>query len=677
MLIYLLIAVALIILIGLYWWFTRARPESLEQQVVRYGLANGTWPIAYTLARAPDGTFRNVEIDEDRFIQRFDKEPINPETGTFWRPISHGDVTNLPDGYTVTGVLPTIRCPTGWLYNETKQLCSPPPICDGDIDNGYIRGITQYQFKATTFHPRLYARCKENGTYIFDACVDNQQYNQVPRQPDTVNPCVYYDICVEHSDGFKHKQQIDDHVLLPNEYYICNKGVSMLSTCEPPLVFSDNFNACIIQSLCFGVENNQTIPIDDYSFLRCLNDIDYKVNCDLGVFTGDGPQHLSCINRSCETERFVDFYFNDYVNIPTTVQYCTNNQPTTLECTNNIVGYNKPLTTGGTFIFPKAFFYDIDVGYVDNRAKMRPPACETIESLQTLTADEIIDPLVECSYNAFTPTDRWNWWLDKPGSGKYYNVFGKIVKTDDMSAIGDQKDYLPIMGDDVVYENSFGTLSRIADPYIGYSATDLIQTLANPTPKPEGGRLGLFMYMLFELPDGNYRFVYGNWVSNINQPETTINNVGGRLYVADCVPQIVDTVNFVKLNPTPSLPKGSVAPPSSRAFQMALPSGGGDDRNVVYFTSGLTWYGKFAEKQIQHHVFQPFMYEQIADFIRPGYFRAVATINDPWSQTIESLLASIDVATLTPTSQFDDPLPTHLYDLFTYDYSYMRRVAFN
>jgi len=698
--IYLLITFLVVLAISAYWYFTRQRPETLEDQILRYTLQHSDYPRGYTLSKLSDGTYRNVDVDSEGKLQiQIGDKPIDPTTGTLYEQRPHGKVELVNNtGFRVEGMLQTVNCPDQWTWNEAKKICVPPPICDGLQDKDYIKGITQYQFdllpildqaeKMDIYHARLYAICGDEGKYTFGNCSDNKKFNQKAKQPANVDPCVFYDICSEHEDGFKHKKQINDYILKPNEYYVCVSGKSELNECVLPLVFSETFNSCIAQSPCFGKPNNETIPIDDKSFLRCLNDIDYLITCPLGVYTGDGPTNLACNKNVCQTVQFTDFYYNKNVNIPISVQYCVNNVPLELNCFQTTNSFNYNLDVGTIFAFPKAYFYNNDLNWSNQRALLNnPPVCQPVDNFSDINDNEVVDDLITVSYNDLTPNDNWDWRRNKPPKNNvfyvYYNVFGKIVRVVDDTTVGLQKDFLPIMGDERVhqYAKSFGTVERPdIDPMCGYSVNDIVYTVSNPLTKPEGSRFALFMYMLFPLDDGNFRFVYGTFVSNPSQNETTIrpSDPTGLIYVADCVPQLIDTANYVKLNATPSLPKGSLAPPLPNGFNCTYPSTGGTKRVVTYYTSGITWYGKFAEKQVQPHIFQCFKYDQIEELITtPKLFRAVASFRDDWLEPIEKVLGDIDVKSLIPTSAFTDPLPTHLRELFQYDYSYLVEVGLN
>lgn len=262
--------------------------------------------------------YRNAVTNSNgNVIIKEDQHPIGLD-GEYIILKDHGTIIENGDGYKMSGMeMVNFKCPNGY----TGINCTLIPICEPN-DVGKIKPLTYTQFNslglyANTIsaykrktlpstteptHPRIRVQClTDTGEYKLETCPDN-------RLLDDNLICQPYDICEDHMNGYKHNFKLhkDDLDLANNEYYICQNNVSVKTQCINDTIFSSTLHGCITESICFN-RGNDTIRIDDKSYVQCENDMGKKIECETHVIENDGGV-LSCFIPTCSP---VKYEYND------------------------------------------------------------------------------------------------------------------------------------------------------------------------------------------------------------------------------------------------------------------------------------------------------------------------------------------------------------------------------
>lgn len=349
--VFLFLILLLVVILLIVYVFNRIKYTTDIDELFKDIILQKPSTTSYSLGLNPiiPNTYDNVVVGKDGELNvTHDILPIDLKS-KFISNQDHGTVIPNAAGhnFTVTGIdLTTFQCPEG--YNGAE--CIMNPICDdSQNDVGKLKALTYSQFNslglymnkfisknvnrsidnfvAEPTHPRIRVRCLPGNTYELQTCPNTTILN------DNVN-CVPYDICEDHINGYKHNSIIDEQqdLLMDNEYYICENNKSVLKTCANNTVFSEQYSGCITDSECFGM-GDDTIYVDDITYLQCHSDRGEKINCPHGVMVDNG--RWSCKISTC-TPRIVKFVGELLEYNVGEVTCDANNQPVTKLCNRNV-----------------------------------------------------------------------------------------------------------------------------------------------------------------------------------------------------------------------------------------------------------------------------------------------------------------------------------------------------
>ena len=688
---YIIISIILLIIIIAYYFLTKNPNKTPLKSVQQYIKNNNSVPLAFTWGRREkDKSYINYEFDifEGNLIVNYDKFPVKTD-GTTFNPLPHGEKKDLPSGIRIQGVNVDILCPDGWNWDVDKRTCVPPPVCNDD-DDGYIKGLNMYQFQQIEtvqnlnelYHSRLYAICGPNKSYTLGSCTVSRIYNQKAKQPANVNPCVFYDICSENPNNFKHREQIDDHILKPNEYYICQSGKSILSECTEPLVFSIAYDTCVEQTKCVNRPDNSTIYVDDEKYIVCMSEKDYTIVCPNGVFTGNGDDHLTCINNA--EESYVSYFTNKWFSYPYSANVVVDNEVKLNTCDGTIGVINYPIRPSPIDIKIKTDLFDEPltfrtsaIEYVDGTytsTKCIPLSTSNIDAFKPYT----YNPNIMSSYAYYLPSFEWNLFRDTINTtDKYANIDGKIRNTDTLAFVVNQSERYPITTSNQLYKPTTfydKLVQRTICPAYGYIFCDYRQF---DYRFPYYPRLPLFCLMMFK-----YGKIYRMMVSNrttVSSPANTI--TAQKFYVIDVDPILVDESKITLYTPNTSR-QCYYAPPISKIFNVPVPSR--DDisqldtasAQLYYYTMPIDMYGTFTEEIVRPHWLACLKIERPTDIT--GHVARYDLGVDDW--TSKPLLAAFEACnygSIPETTNFPATLDVELKALLATDLSTFVQPAEN
>ena len=278
--------------------------------------------------------------DKLELVKRKEQYPIS-NLGSYVIPKDHGTIENLDNGFKLSGFdFTTFRCPAGY----EGPTCKAKPLCVDGVDDGKLKPLTYTQFNdlhlsyndsiavsdtrrkrdaSESTHPRIRIKCFTNGRYELQACPNNKLLNESLQ-------CEPYDVCQDKISGSKHNFPIskDSAPLQENQYYICNNGSSEKASCGDGSIFSVASSTCIAKSACSGL-GNVTLPRNDSSYIKCLNDVGTIVYCSNGIAI-DSSGNRSCIISKCEP-RFMT-YSDDVITYTYGRIKCEDNKANTIKC---------------------------------------------------------------------------------------------------------------------------------------------------------------------------------------------------------------------------------------------------------------------------------------------------------------------------------------------------------
>lgn len=317
--------VGFFILLLIYYVFIYQKPETPFDVFVRLIRNNQETILAFTYKKIETDKYLNYYINEDLELEpRIEAYPVTFDSIPVQKQQYHGIISDTYNGFVATGIEFPFRCPSGWIYDSGK--CHLEEICQPD-DINVFKGISYYQFNESFktkrandgFHPRLYMDCNTNEK---QRCAINELYVGGQSISNTQQPCEPYDMCQDMLTMTTHNYPIRvGDSLGPNQFYICQNGVSVLRTCPENTQFSRTHNGCMPVSRCFDREDNTTIYTGDPNqFVLCLNGQENAVRCANGVFQGD--QRVECVNSICVNPRVIFQRFNNRINIPVGQQFC-------------------------------------------------------------------------------------------------------------------------------------------------------------------------------------------------------------------------------------------------------------------------------------------------------------------------------------------------------------------
>lgn len=415
-LLYLFVVIVCIALVFASAWINRPISHTPLQSFVELSQQAETIPIAFTWEKR-NGKFVNYFFNTDGSLEEeVSDKPINYD-GLPYEKYPKGLILEENDeGFIVQGIQTPFRCPAVSQWDKDSKSCRVKPICSAE-DEGFIRGINQYQMHETRnslqFHPRVYAVCSTGNIPELRHCLDNTVFNQIDRQPNSVNPCEYFDTCSERANKSRHRQQISNRPLQDNEFYICEDGQSRLERCDVNLVFSSVLGGCIERGICWEQPNGTTIPIENNlnEYIRCENERPNVINCTLGLTTSEGA--IQCINPLCSTFTISQWHTNDVVNQPLCMTSCFDgeNQPSERCCSGEIKTYRIPIPLDQVYIDSKSDLIE-PIDYYDHQLEtlgLTAYQCQHVEF-----KDIVNNPIVEASYNQHFPSFNFNIIQNRP-----------------------------------------------------------------------------------------------------------------------------------------------------------------------------------------------------------------------------------------------------------------------
>lgn len=294
-----------------------------------------------------NGQYLNVYVDIDtekqtiNFEEKFEQEPVMLNGDLYKSDPNHGKIHDIDNGFAVGGIFPPFYCPTNFRWDKELTRCTLQPICSNEP--GTIKGINLQQWNAlglnyvldsevdvkntTLYHPRAYFVCGEGDSYKIDICPANKLFNI------STKSCEFYDICNEMVNGSRHHSQIGNDVILKdNQYYVCEKGVSVLKTCPGGDLgyYDENTQQCVNKSPC--VDNDgQTYANNDLSYYLCVDGEPVLQSCPFGVIFNTINNRYECVNEECILNQTM-YYVTDYLKVPVHDVVCINNVPTAVGC---------------------------------------------------------------------------------------------------------------------------------------------------------------------------------------------------------------------------------------------------------------------------------------------------------------------------------------------------------
>ena len=486
------------------------------------------------------------------------------------------------------------------------------------------------------FHDRIYATCiDQKGNFTIDACQDNMLFNQKESQRTVLNepPCDYYDICMENIDNYKHRSKISKiQTLLPNEYYVCKNGTSLLKSCRPPLIYNTSFGTCQEVGPCWEMEDNTTAPIEgsDSSYYLCKNQEEYKVTCRGGVYRKNGSSKLECINAQCGLQNYEDSFSNTFFNYPVSAWVCKNNRPIINQC--KLEGVIKQFTCPikQPYLFynePKYDFYDEKIEYFSKMIKYVPNTNfeETIcmDLDKSNIGDYTIKETVPVSYNNTLGKEEWN-FLDKgPLNGvyKYFNIMGDIYRFPDNVNIGPAENYVAMMGSNSLYSIK-NIVEKSTDTSNGIVTSFHIND-PNRVRFKDFFRIGSFAHMLFPCGFETYRMLLYDQI-NFNW-----------LILDWHQNMLVDMANIELIDS--KVQNAKFAPPKTTLFDTVNLSPHSKN-GLAYYISSCTWDRQFVdfETVVRPHFILPIKFQKLSDL--NGYkVKVVAVIEDEELDLLDKL----------------------------------------
>lgn len=341
-----LIVLALVLVVVLVGAYLLNRVPKLQNLTTLFNNVRLLDPMitAFTLRYDEEtGKYVNVSIDENGEVRsRRENRPID-KLGSYIINQDHGTVEDLANGFKISGFeTSTFTCPSGY----SGPTCQLNKLCEPIVDDGRLKPLTYTQFNdlyvnqsinptivtrgkrdapIEAVHPRIRIQCLTNGEYELQACPDN-------RLLDKNLSCRPYDLCQDRLSGYKHNNQISDTdpPLPSNQYYICENGASVKTTCLDGTKFSMSANGCITESVCFG-KGSITLPRDEKSYIQCKNDVGVVVNCTNGVTVNASGDRV-CVSKACEpqtlsfSDSVISYVYGQVV--------CVNNRPELKICDN-------------------------------------------------------------------------------------------------------------------------------------------------------------------------------------------------------------------------------------------------------------------------------------------------------------------------------------------------------
>lgn len=376
----------LILVVAFVFYFNLPKTKKPIDQYTNFILNESKYPIAFTAA--PEGNnFLNYYVDPATGGLTMKSEPFPSDTdGLPYKAKSHGKISYQENGFTIEGISTPFTCPDTFRWNQKTKSCELVPLCNNTDVAGTIKGISHYYFDALgiaekeiagdentkgaeaaitavsdIYHDRLYVMCyQRENSFIIGECIANRVYNQKAENPAGSDPCVYYDICSDNANGFRHRQRTNINAPIQDKgYYICESGVSKLYVCKDNQVFDSVVNTCHERGPCFDQPDGTTLADTPNSYIFCQYDQSYAVPCQWGVYKNSKNNKFVCITSSfCQQPDYSKYFTNQYVSEPYGVMTCTDNVPFEHVIDSKPYTYNVTLAPNSIVKSPKTLFFN-------------------------------------------------------------------------------------------------------------------------------------------------------------------------------------------------------------------------------------------------------------------------------------------------------------------------------
>lgn len=430
-------------------------PQKNYQKFLK--LYNSTLP-GFFYEKTDNGQYVNIHIDTKTGLleRKIEDKPLLLDGEFYNETVSWGEVTYNDDGFSVSGMdLLKFKCPDGWYWDQTLKTCKQNLKCI-ESDVNVIRPLFN---ESNIMHQKLYVYCRDKSHYTIETCPDNTIFNGVlePQDPK-ISPCNKYDFCIHQSQYYKHRFNIDDYILKPNEYYICENKKSKLSSCLDTEYFDIKYNTCVPLKLnqCYNKPNGTKLPFDEYSYIECQNGLDNKIYCNFGVT----ENLIECKKPDC-INKFTRFYENTYVKMPIEMSVCDKNNNATIAIIDKLVIQKYQLTINNTKAYndlpdeterrelipiieynQKVFKMNGEIVDFSSMKDIIDPKTQLPKEFPAEMNAYIKQPSITLQYHKLIPGYDYDWFR---GIGLYYKYFllnGKIIN-DKKEIISDNpKEYL-------------------------------------------------------------------------------------------------------------------------------------------------------------------------------------------------------------------------------------------
>lgn len=474
-----------------------------------------------------------------------------------------------------------------------------------------------------------------------------------------------------YMDTFNKDSLICPPVCPENNDCICNCECN----CTDPITPPPNTNKCV------NSKDGDTFYIDDHTYITCKNKKDFIVSCPNGVFLSVDSGNYECLNTTCGSANYTDYFITSTFNYPIAATVCINGKPIEYSCSGSakLETFNLAQAQSDIFVTDKPDFFNENITYLNKYIKYTSNEYNEVECVDIynpatdIPSSFIIDPFIPASYNTYLPTDLYNYiTLNGTPDNNYVSKFGQLYNNKTGQFIGDQALFYPITAANKIYKPSV-TLSRIdaiAD-YCGYIMLEVRSIRLSPTTL--FSRNPLFALMLF--PYGN---VYRMLMSNRLSTDIPLHHEQS-FFIIDIDKTLVDPA-FIQMT-TPPTNMCDYLPPKPVNYKLIDTPVNATTGVLQYSVSPINWYGEFCEKDVlRPHWLLPLKIKTISDL--QGHIK-LAGVTDPDTDDYSKLsmltsMKTIDY-TIYPEStpqDFLDPIDARLLDYVNYQLDWMLTVAY-
>lgn len=483
---YTIISLVLLVILFAVFYLLKPKLYDLNTTYEMYLISTTHPKIAFTKEQVGD-KYRNYyfDVSEEGVIElapSLDNYPVNGD-GTAFVFNDHGTIYDVDDkGFHISGIETKITCPDNWNWDDEKKICVLQPPCAPD-EVGIFKGLTKYQFdnlhksaKDEAFHARLYIHCMQDNTSEIETCTGETAYNGVAIQPDTVNPCVDFDMCTEKPQFTKHTQDLNGYILKDNEYYMCISGKSTLYKCEDDMIFNENTLICERINVCTDQPDGTTILNGSNTYIYCIDETPRIITCEGYVYIS--PDNVcSCTIKVDDT--YLAFHVNDVSKYPIKLMvydYATNTKTvqSVSDLTSTISIPLLPLTETSCIKFPRnenLFKPQIFKSNYIEYTNTEYTAYITGPVNKTTILPYITNRYISASYHSTcTSNFLWDIFEDEPYIDveyEYYKRNNDVYKKSTKTKIGETINFIPFIADVALYD--VGTLSGLYDVELGWS----------------------------------------------------------------------------------------------------------------------------------------------------------------------------------------------------------------